>query len=53
MTLDTVITVCISEARGIACDVGLSEIVKLDVETLRVRVIEWLRLPPVPVTVMV
>jgi hypothetical protein len=46
-------TVCISEARGIAWEVGLSEIVNSDEETERVTVTEWFRVPLVAETVIV
>jgi hypothetical protein len=53
LTLFTVMTVCISEARGIAWEVGLSEIVNSDEETERVTVTEWFRVPLVAETVIV
>ena len=46
------ITVCFSEARGIAWEVGFSVIVKSELERESVMVIEWLRLPLVPETVI-
>jgi hypothetical protein len=43
-------TVCCSEPRGIACEVGLSEILKSGLETIIVNVSEWVRDPLVPAT---
>lgn len=53
LTLFTDMTVCFSEARGIAWKVGLSVIVKSEDETDRVTITEWLRLPLVPEIVIV
>lgn len=53
LTLFTDMTVCFSEARGIACEDGFSVIVKSEDETERVTVTEWLRPPLVPEMVMV
>jgi hypothetical protein len=52
LTLFTDMIVCFSDARGIAWKVGLSVIVNSEDETESVTVTEWLRPPPVPVTVM-
>jgi hypothetical protein len=53
LTLFMLMTVCFSEARGIAWEVGLSEIVNSEDETERFTVTEWLRPPLVPETVIV
>jgi hypothetical protein len=53
LTLFMVMTVCFSDARGIAWEVGVSEIVNSEVETESVTVMEWLRVPLVPETVIV
>ena len=45
--------VCLSEAKGMICELGFSEIVNSEDETERVTVVEWLRLPLVPEIVIV
>jgi hypothetical protein len=45
LTLPTSITVCLSDKIGIAWEVGVSVIVKLATVMLRLRVIEWDKLP--------
>lgn len=52
-TLLTVMTVCFSDPRGIDWEVGFSEIVNPEEETERVTVMEWLRLPLDPDTMIV
>jgi len=52
-TLSTSMIVCLSEAKGMICELGFSEIVNSEDETDRVTVVEWLRLPLVPEIVMV
>ena len=51
LTLSRSRTVCCSEPRGIAWEVGLSEIVKSWLTTFTVTMIECVRDPLVPVTV--
>ena len=51
LTLSRSRTVCCSEPRGIAWEVGLSEIVKSWLTTFTVIMIECVRDPLVPVTV--
>jgi hypothetical protein len=46
-------TVCFSDPRGIDWEVGFSEIVNPEEETERVTVMEWLRLPLDPDTMIV
>jgi len=56
LRLVTEMTVCLSEATGIACDVGLSEMVKSAEEaefTFTVRIVVWDTEPLVPFTVIV
>src|SRR5260370_26098482 len=45
-------SVCISEPRGMACEVGVSEIVKPELETLRLSTIECAKAPLVAVMVI-
>jgi len=52
-TLSTSMIVCLSEARGMAWEVGFSEIVNSEDETESVTVTEWLRVPLVPEIVIV
>jgi len=51
LTLSRSRTVCCSEPRGIAWEVGLSEMVKSWLTTFTVTMIECVRDPLVPVTV--
>jgi hypothetical protein len=52
-TLSTSMTVCFSEPSGMAWDVGLSDMVKCELETVRLRVIECGRLPSLVVMLIV